>query len=221
MCGRFTLRVSPAELVEAFALVREPDLAPRYNIAPTQSVAVVRPDTGGRQLSFLHWGLVPSWSKDRSGAARMINARGETAATKPSFRAAFQRRRCLVPADGFYEWKKTGGKTKQPYCMTLRRGGPFAFAGLWDTWKGNGEEPLESCTIITGEPNELVRAIHDRMPVIIPEEEYDTWLDPQQKDVDTLQRLLVPYPAEEMRAVAVRTVVNNPRVDSPECVEPA
>lgn len=216
MCGRFTLRTSPAVLAEVFELLREPDLAPRYNIAPTQPVAVIRPADSGRELTLMHWGLVPSWEKDPSGAARLINARAETIATRPAFRSAFRQRRCLVPADGFFEWKKVG-KTKQPYYLTLRSGDPFAFAGLWEHWGHNGSA-IHSCTIITGEPNELAAPVHDRMPVILRPEDYDRWLDRRRCDRDELQSLLTPYPAEEMRMQPVSTLVNSPRNDSPECI---
>ena len=218
MCGRFTLRVSPAELAEAFELLRRPELKSRYNIAPTQPVAVIRSAGSGRDLSLMHWGLIPSWSKDPSIGARMINARAETVATKPSFRSAFKQRRCLIPADGFYEWKKTGAKTKQPFLIGLRSGEPFAFAGLWEHWKGNDSE-IDSCTIITGEPNEVAAEVHDRMPVILTPEDYDRWLDPKNTATDELQSLLVSYPAEEMAARPVSTRVNNPRNDVPECVD--
>lgn len=217
MCGRFTLRTSPAVLAEVFELLREPELTPRYNIAPTQPVAVIRGAGSGRELTMMHWGLVPSWEKDPSGAARRINARSEKVWTTPAFRSAFRHRRCLVPADGFYEWKKVGTK-KQPYYFTLRSGEPFAFAALWEHWGHNGSA-LHTCAILTGEPNELAGQIHDRMPVILRPEDYDRWLDPREKDPDALQQLLTPYPAEEMSMQAVSRVVNSPRNDSPECIE--
>lgn len=169
MCGRFTLRVPAAELVEIFRLLRRPDVQPRYNIAPTQPVAVVRRIDRGRELSMLRWGLVPSWAKDPKIGARMINARAETVATKPAFRTALRRRRCLVPADGFYEWAKSAGGTKQPHYITRRDGRPFAFAGLWESWDGPDGSSIESCTIVTTEANDLVGRIHDRMPVILSE----------------------------------------------------
>src|SRR5579864_1642586 len=149
MCGRFTLRTPPKDLVEIFQLLRTPELAPRYNIAPTQPVAVLRQDGKFRQLSLLHWGLIPSWAKDSKMGARMINARADTVATKPAFRSAFRRRRCLIAADGFYEWKKTGAKTKQPYYIRLAKDRPFAFAGLWEYWEGGGADSwtMESCRI--------------------------------------------------------------------------
>lgn len=220
MCGRFTLRVSPAELAEFFQLFREPPLQPRYNIAPTQPIAAVRSGDGGRVLSMLNWGLIPSWAKDRAMGSRMINARCESVATKPAFRGAFRRRRCLIPADGFYEWKKTGGRTKQPFYIHRRDGQPFAFAGLWEHWVGEADDVIESCTIITSEANEQLRDLHDRMPVILPEESYDQWLDSTQKDADALQDLLVPAPPGELSYYPIGTIVNNPRNDSPQCIEP-
>jgi putative SOS response-associated peptidase YedK len=221
MCGRFTLRTPAVDLVEIFQLLHMPELTPRYNIAPTQPVAVVRQEGKQRELSLLHWGLIPSWSKDPKLGASLINARAETVATKPAFRTAFKRRRCLIPVDGFYEWKKTEGKTKQPYYIRLSKEGPFAFAGLWEHWEGPDSSAVESCTIITTEANDLLRPWHDRMPVILPEEEYARWLDPKLEDAGTLTGLLKPYPPSEMTAYPVSTLVNNPRNESPRCIEMA
>lgn len=221
MCGRFTLRTSPAQLVEIFQLLREPVFKPRYNIAPTQPIAVVRQSETSRELSLLHWGLIPSWSKDPKMGARMINARSDTVATKPSFRAAFKRRRCLIAADGFYEWKKLDAKNKQPMYIRLKSDEPFAFAGLWEAWHGGDGTEIESCTIITTDANDLLREVHDRMPVILPEEAYGTWLNPKESDAETLQALLVPYAPDEMTFFPISTLVNSPRNDSPECIKPA
>jgi len=220
MCGRFTLRASPRELVEMFELFREPELVPRYNIAPTQQVAAVRRGERGRELTLLHWGLVPSWSKDPRMGARMINARSETVAEKPSFRSAFRRRRCLIPANGFYEWKKLGSRAKQPVLITLEDDLPFAFAGLWEHWHGPDRTEMESCTIITTEANELLREVHDRMPVILPARDYNRWLDPRTDQREEIEPLLVPYPADAMKYHPVSTLVNNPRNEAPECIEP-
>jgi len=219
MCGRFTLRTSPAVLAEIFEVLRMPDFEPRYNIAPTQQVVAVRqnPALKHREAALLRWGLVPSWADDPSIGNRLINARADTVATKPSFRSAFKSRRCLVLADGFYEWQKIGSR-KQPYLITLRNGAPFAFAGLWESWK-KAEPPLESCTLITTDANAVLEPIHDRMPVILPEEHYDAWLNPATPAAE-LQELLKPYPASEMQSQPVSTLVNNPRNDSPECVRP-
>jgi putative SOS response-associated peptidase YedK len=196
-----------------------PPAVPRYNIAPTQPVlAAYLDDDGQRGLTFFQWGLIPSWSKDVSLGAKMINARSETVAEKPAFRNAFKRRRCLIPADGFYEWQKQNGK-KQPIYIHGTDGRPFALAGLWEVWQDPEGTRLQTCTILTTTPNELMAAIHDRMPVIIEPEDYATWLEPGQNP-DTALHLLRPYPAEKMAAYPVSTAVNNPRNDSPECIQP-
>jgi putative SOS response-associated peptidase YedK len=220
MCGRFTLRTPTRDLVEIFELLREPDLTPRFNIAPTQQVLVVRPDNKAREWTSMRWGLVPSWARDAKSGPPMINARAETIATKPAFRIAFKKRRCLIPADGFYEWKRIeGAKVKQPYHIRLADDRPFAFAGLWESRRGEeGDSRLESCTIITCEPNALMAPLHDRMPVILPQDLYGPWLDHQIEDVDALQGMLQPYPAEEMTAYPISTFVNSPRNESPECI---
>lgn len=221
MCGRYNLRTTPAQMQEFFDLFREPegDWSPRYNIAPTQSVAAVRQSPDGRDVVWLHWGLIPFWTKDASSARPLINAKAETVAEKPSFRAAFKRRRCLIPATGFYEWKKTGGRTKQPYHIHRPDDGLFAFAGLWERWDKSGE-PIESCTILTTDANELMADIHDRMPVILHPDDYATWLDPDIEDADELQGLLVPAPADDLTADPISTYVNNPRHESSECLNP-
>jgi putative SOS response-associated peptidase YedK len=210
-----------------------PPLAPRFNIAPTQPVAAVRlaPESGQRQLAFLKWGLVPAWAKDPAIGNRLINARAESVAEKPAFRAAFRRRRCLVVADGFYEWQRSGGR-KQPYFIRLRDDRPFAFAGLWESWEGKdvprtfwetvpGTSLLETCTLITTGPNELMEPIHNRMPVILAPNDYDRWLDPAIQEPDALRPLLRPYPASAMLALPVSPHVNNPRNDDAECIAPA
>ena len=220
MCGRFTLGLSPLELVEVFELLREPVVIPRFNIAPTQSVAVVRAGEEGRECGQMRWGLIPSWAKDEKISARLINARAETVAEKPSFRSAFKRRRCLIPADGFYEWKKLEGKSKQPYMIGMRGDEPFAFAGLWEHWTDPGGKEVESCTIITTEANELLAELHHRMPVILHEQDYDRWLDPKEAEKDRLLALLAPYESSAMRAYPVSTLVNSPRNDVPACTEP-
>ena len=219
MCGRFNLQTPAADLVKFFDLLRTPGLQPRFNIAPTQPTLVIRRTDTGRSPDLLHWGLIPSWSKDPKIGSRMINARGETVAEKPSFRAAFKRRRCLIPASGFYEWKKNGA-TKQPYHIGMQNDQLFAFAGLWEYWKGADDSVIESCTIITTEANQLLADLHDRMPVILYSEDYDCWLDSENDDKDELQSLLVPHDPDAMVFYPVSTIVNNPRNEVPDCVEP-
>jgi putative SOS response-associated peptidase YedK len=230
MCGRYTIRTLQP-VVDMFGLALPEDFPPRYNIAPTADVPVVRaaapaegkePTPGARRLDLLHWGLVPSWADDPSVGNRMINARAETAAERPAFRKAMQQRRCLIPADGFYEWKKlepakARGGHKQPYLFRMKGDKPFAFAGLWETWWKGGEK-LESFTILTTSPNELVATVHDRMPVIVAPRDYDRWLDPRRNATD-VQDLLRPYPAAEMVASPVGTRVNSPTNDDPSCAE--
>jgi putative SOS response-associated peptidase YedK len=234
MCGRFTLTDPDADLAVQFNLPELPsaalrtglDMQPRYNIAPTQPVAAVRlaAESAVREMVLLQWGLIPFWAKDPSIGNRMINARAETAADKPAFRAAFRRRRCLVVADGFYEWQKQdGGKqpgSKQPFFISLRDRKPFAFAGLWEFWKGEDETVIESCTLLTTTPNELMRPLHDRMPVILQPRDYGLWLDRDVQDPARLIPLLRPYPAEEMDAYPVSRFVNKPENDDPRCIEP-
>ncbi|MGD1147424.1 MAG: SOS response-associated peptidase [Thermoanaerobaculaceae bacterium] len=220
MCGRFT-QAAPGEVIaELFDLPEVPKLAPRYNIAPTQDVAGVRmASAGGRALVQLHWGLIPSWAKERSIGSRMINARAETVAEKPAFRAALRNRRCLVIADGFYEWQRLGAR-KQPYFIELRDGRPFAFAGLWERWAPEYSEPVESCTILTTTANEAIAAIHDRMPVILDAGDHAAWLDPDVKEASRLLPLLRPRPAEAVRAYPVGLLVNTPANDVPACRAP-
>lgn len=221
MCGRFTLTADPEQLRRAFPwLSISHDTAPRYNIAPTQPVAVVAND-GKNQLDYYIWGLIPSWAKDPQIGSRMINARAETLAEKPSFRTAFRCRRCLILADGFFEWQQAPGrKSKLPMYIQLNSRQPFALAGLWENWHSPDGSQILSCTIITTQPNELMQEIHNRMPVILPAEAYSLWLDPGQPDPASLQALLQPYPAGEMQARPVSYQVNNPANDSPECIAP-
>ncbi len=250
MCGRFTLTTPTDEISEYFRILEggagfaRHRHRPRYNIAPTQEVACVRrrvsPEEQGaatRELVEMRWGLIPSWAKDPGIGSRMINARSETVAEKPAYREAFRRRRCLVVADGFYEWKRMKG-TKQPYFIYLENRQPFAFAGLWESWRprhghlddlvgaGRPTVPLtssgrvESCSFLTTGPNELVKDIHDRMPVILPPERWDAWLDPEFDDVEELAGFLLPYAAGHMRAHPVSTHVNKPANDDPACTAP-
>ncbi|MBN1220482.1 MAG: SOS response-associated peptidase [Anaerolineae bacterium] len=219
MCGRYTLAVDKKRLAESFSTIEIPEqLAPRYNIAPSQPVAVVANNAPDKVELFL-WGLIPSWAKDPSIGNRMINARAETLAEKPSFKNAYKRRRCLVLADGFFEWKK-GPDTKTPMYIRLASSNPFAFAGLWESWHGADGSHILSCTIITTTPNELMANIHNRMPVILAPEAYEQWLDPAECTPTQLSGLLKPYPAEQMTAYPVSRAVNNPRNDTPECITP-
>ena len=219
MCGRFTLRTPTKDVVKAFGLTEAPDFKPRYNIAPAQQVAAIRldPDTGTRQLSMYRWGLVPSWADDPKIGFRMINARAESVAMKPAFRSAFKKGRCLVVADGFYEWKELG-KDEQPFFIRLKDDEPFAFAGLSEHWH-RGDQVIDSCTIITTEPNALMEGIHDRMPVILSPDDYELWLEPDFHGQGKLLDMLKPYPAEDMEAYPVSTVVNNPRNEVKECIQ--
>ena len=220
MCGRFTLFVDPRDLMAAFPGFEVPlDWTPRYNIAPSQPVAVI-PNTGENRIEFFRWGLIPFWAKDPKIGNRMINARSETLAEKPSFRTAYRRRRCLVLADGFFEWRKQSDKTKVPMYIQMASQTPFAFAGLWEEWHSEHGDQLLSCTIITTEPNELLASIHNRMPVILPPQAYNQWLDPAEQTASRLQPLLQPFPADQMVAYPVSTFVNNPRNESEQCTAP-
>jgi putative SOS response-associated peptidase YedK len=220
MCGRYTLRTSPKLLASSLGVEDLPLFNPRYNIAPTQFVlaARLREDRPAREAVLLKWGLIPSWAKDPAIGNRCINARADGVADKPSFRAAFKRRRCLIAADSFYEWQKVGSK-KQPWLFQLQGGTPFAFAGLWETRKPPDGEPVESCAIITTEANGLVKSVHERMPVILSPDDYDAWLAPAE-DARRLLTLLGPFPAGKIEAFPVGLHVNNPRNDDPACVEP-
>ncbi len=220
MCGRYALYSGHGRLVEQFALDadRVPTLPPRYNIAPSQAVSVVRipPGYSDRVWDQVLWGLIPSWVKDPKTAYRSINAKAKTVASKPSFKSAFRCRRCLIPADGFYEWKVLAAG-KQPYYIHMQDEQPFAFAGLWECWQGDGRM-IESCTIITTTANELVETIHDRMPVILPHDAYDIWLDPSLQDPRHLLPLLRSCPASAMLAYPVARHVNNPKHDDTRCI---
>ena len=221
MCGRFTLTVDPAELQDAFGdYTFPPQFAPRFNIAPTQPVLAI-PNNGENRAGFFAWGLIPFWAKDPSIGNRLINARGETLAEKPSFRGSYKYKRCLILADGFYEWKsQPGTKVKVPHLIHMKNRQPFAFAGLWDEWLSPDGSQIRSCTVVTIEPNELMAPIHNRMPVILPSNAYAQWIDPAVRTPESLQMFIKPYPAEEMAAYPVSTLVNNPKNDRAECVVP-
>lgn len=225
MCGRFRLGQGRQALKKYFGAANDLDWDPRYNIAPTQDIATVRQDPRepSRVLTLMRWGLIPSWSRDSSAAARMINARCETAADLPAFRDSLRSRRCLIPADGFYEWQKLG-KTKQPFCFALKDDGIFAFAGLWDRWRTPEGNLLETCSILTTSANDLVRDVHDRMPVILSPDAYDLWLDPGFTQPDGIRDLLQPRSAAEMKRYPISTGVNDVNNDGPDCcslVDPA
>ncbi len=220
MCGRFSLGAT-TRLAQLFDLPDWPEVPPRYNIAPSQDVAAVirSREAAARKFRPMRWGLVPSWAKDSRIGNRLINARAETVATKPAFRRPLRERRCLILADGFYEWVREG-RRKQPYCIRLCDGRPFAFAGLWDRWQPTDGTPLDTCTILTTTPNTLIQPLHDRMPVILAAGAYDLWLDPAVQNVERLQKLLAPYPADAMVAYPVSARVNNPANDSPDLLAP-
>lgn len=218
MCGRYTLSSRKLALAEQALHSLFPELPPRYNIAPSQDVPIIRESPEGYELVMVRWGLIPHWAKESKTGYSMINARAETVAEKPAFRDAFRRRRCLIPADGFYEWKKEG-TAKQPFHIRLKGGGDFGFAGLWERWRGEDQE-IESCSIIVTDANDLMRPIHDRMPVILDPASYEIWLNAENRNTGALAGLLRPYPAGEMEAVPVSRRVNSPKNDDPECIAP-
>jgi len=223
MCGRFALKTTAQAIKEMFLLEQGYDYDPHFNIAPSQSIAVIRysPKQSARVLSPMTWGFLPPWAKDPATAYKMINARAETVAEKPTYRGPFKYKRCLIPADGFYEWKQLEGLgAKQPYYIKRCDEKPFAFAGLWEYWCGADGSELETCTIITIKANELMAPIHNRMPVIIKESGYDVWLDPRVQEPKLLQAYLEPFPSEELEAYPVSTFVNKPENDTPDCLKP-
>ncbi len=221
MCGRFTLSASATALVEQFDLANLPNWTPRYNIAPTQEALTVAmlPGFPGRYGRLLRWGLIPRWAKGPRSGSSLTNARAETVAGKAAFRHAFRQRRCLILANGFYEWQRQDHR-KQPYYIRLRDDRPFAFAGLWERWVPEDGQPLDSCAILTTAANTLMKPLHLRMPVILSSADAEVWLDPGVHDPDRVQPLLRPYPAEEMVAYPVGPLVNDPAHDSPECIAP-
>jgi putative SOS response-associated peptidase YedK len=222
MCGRYRLSRRKQIIEEHFdAADWQDDWSPRYNIAPTQRVPVIRqhPEEPIRQISTMRWGLVPHWAKDASGGAGTINARSETAAEKPAFRDPMRYRRCLIPADAFYEWKRNGA-SKQPYCFEVNDGEMFALAGLWDGWKNAEGQWIKTCTILTTTPNAVTSTVHDRMPVILHPDNYDLWLDPGMTDVQVVSELLKPYDPRLMRCYPVSTRINHVANDGEECSAP-
>jgi len=220
MCGRFAFYSPHEAIVRLFGVATASEIEPRWNIAPTRFIATVREVGGPREVAMLYWGLVPSWAKEKAIGARMINARSETLAEKPSFRNAFRRRRCLVLADGYYEWQRTGA-TKQPYFIAFDDGQPFGMAGLWERWRDPASgEPLESCCVVTTAPASAIAHVHDRMPAIVPPEGYAEWLDPTNEATDRLARLLQPCQRADLRARPVSSRVNDARHQGADLVEP-
>lgn len=222
MCGRFTLTVQLKDLRRRFNALAEDSLEvrPRFNIAPTQTIPVIRREAEGRKIRKLRWGLIPRWAKEASIGQRMINARSETLTEKPSFRPLLYRHRCLIPADGYYEWSKTDTGKKQPYRIIIGDGELFAFAGLWDRWVSPEGKAVETFTIITTQANEKLSRIHHRMPVILPRSAEDLWLDSEVRDPNFLRELLVPYPDDSIGLYPVSTLVNSPRNDTEACIQP-
>jgi len=221
MCGRFTLTVNPADLKDTFnEYIFPPKFGPRFNIAPSQPVLAI-PNDEKNTADFFIWGLIPMWAKDPSIGNRLINARGETVAEKPSFRGSFKYKRCLILADGFYEWKTSDNKkTKTPYFIHMKDRKPFALAGLWDSWESPDGSSIKTCTIITTTPNELMEHLHDRMPVILHPRDYAKWLEVSPQTPENLLPLIKPFPADDMSAYRVSTLVNKPANDRPELLVP-
>jgi len=221
MCGRYTQISSPQKISKEFKVPFNitPKFHPAYNIAPSQPVLALLVENNNQKFDFVNWGLIPSWAKDPAIGNRMINARAETISEKPSYRGPFKHSRCLVIADGFYEWKKGPGAS-QPYYIRLKSKNPFGFAGLWSHWTSDDGSEIRSCTIITTEADDFMRPIHNRMPVILQEKARGEWLDPHNSDQKTLLSLLGPYPAKEMEAYPISKIVNSPINDLPDCIKP-
>jgi putative SOS response-associated peptidase YedK len=220
MCGRYLIISSPEAIRRLFGYPQQPNFPPRYNVAPTQPVPIVRRVDGNRQFALVRWGLIPPWVRDPRAFSLLVNARAESVNDKPAFRNAMRRRRCLVPADGFYAWKEDGGR-KRPYCVRPRHGGPIAFAGLWETWMGPNGEEMETVAIITTPANRELAALHDRMPAIVPPEAFDLWLDCRNVDALTATELCVPVPDGLLEAYEVSPAVNRADNDGPELIAPA
>jgi len=219
MCGRYVISSPPAAIGALFGYGEQPNFPPRYNVAPTQPIPIVRLHDGKRQFVLMRWGLIPSWVKDPKTFSLLINARGESVIDKPAFRAAMRRRRCLIPADGFYEWKDIGGR-KRPYFVRQKSDGPFAFAGLWETWTGPNGEEMDTATIVTTNANRTLSAIHGRMPAIVPAEAFDLWLDCANVDANTAAALLVPARDDLLEAYEISPAVNRVANDDARLIEP-
>jgi putative SOS response-associated peptidase YedK len=219
MCGRYTITSAPEALRALFRYAEQPNFPPRYNVAPTQPIAVVRLTEGKRQFVLMRWGLLPSWVKDPKAFSLIVNARGESIIDKPAFRAAMKYRRCLIPADGFYDWKTVGSGSKQPFYVRAKSGAPLAFAGLWETWTGPNGEELDTATIVTTRANRTLAPIHDRMPVIIPPDAFDLWLDGAKVDAKTAEALIAPAPDDLLEAYPVSTAVNRTANDNPKLLD--
>ena len=219
MCGRYAVTTAPEAMRALFRYLEQPNFPPRYNVAPTQPVAIVRMVEGRREFALVRWGLIPAWVKDPRGFSLLINARGESVLDKPAFRNAMKRRRCLFPADGFYEWKREGDR-KQPYFVRLKSGQPMAFAGLWETWSGPNGEEMDTAAIVTTTANRALRHIHDRMPVVVAPEAFDFWLDGGKVDAETAAALIGPAPDELLEAYEISSAVNHAANDSAELIAP-
>jgi putative SOS response-associated peptidase YedK len=219
MCGRYAITSAPEAIRALFRYVEQPNFPPRYNVAPTQPIPIVRLEEGKRHFALVRWGLIPSWVKDPKNFSLLINARGESVADKPAFRAAMKRRRCLIPADGFYEWRRAGDR-KVPYYVRLKGGGPLAFAGLWESWMGPNGEEMETAAIVTTRANRTLSAIHDRMPVIVPPEGFDLWLDCAKVDATTAAALIAPAREGLLEIYEVSPAVNRTANDSAKLIEP-
>jgi len=220
MCGRYTVTSAPAALRALFGYAEQPNFPPRYNVAPTQPIAIIRLADGKRQFALVRWGLLPSWVKDPKTFTLLINARGESVVDKPAFRAAMKRRRCLIPADGFYEWQATGGR-KRPFYVHAKSGAPLAFAGLWETWTGPNGEELDTAAIVTTRANKALEPIHDRMPVIVAPEAFELWLNSDKVDAETAAALIAPAPEDLLEAYEISPAVNRTANDNAKLIEPA
>jgi putative SOS response-associated peptidase YedK len=219
MCGRYTVTSAPEALRALFRYEEQPNFPARYNVAPTQPIVIVRLTDAKRQFALMRWGLLPSWVKDPKTFSLIVNARGESVCDKPAFRAAMKRRRCLIPADGFYEWKAIGRRRKQPFYVRAKSGAPLAFAGLWETWTGPNGEELDTATIVTTRANRTLAPIHHRMPVIVPPDAFDLWLDGTNVDAKTAEVLIAPAPEDLLEAYPVSTAVNRTANDNPKLLD--